>query len=29
MRFGEVLTTLTGLNPARWIDFKVPLATIR
>ena len=31
MRFGEVLTTLTGLNPARWIDFKVPqgLAEIR
>ena len=31
MRFGEVLTTLTGLNPSRWIDFKVPqgLAEIR
>ena len=31
MRFGEVLTTLTGLNPVRWIDFKVPqgLAEIR
>jgi len=24
MRFGEVLTTLTGLTPSRWIDFKVP-----
>ena len=24
MRFGEVLTTLTGLTPRRWIDFKVP-----
>jgi len=24
MRFGEVLTTLTGLTPLRWIDFKVP-----
>ena len=24
MRFGEVLTTLTGLTPNRWIDFKVP-----
>ena len=24
MRFGEVLTTLTGLKPTRWIDFKVP-----
>jgi membrane fusion protein (multidrug efflux system) len=24
MRFGEVLTTLTGLEPTRWIDFKVP-----
>jgi len=24
MRFGEVLTTLTGLSPLRWIDFKVP-----
>jgi membrane fusion protein (multidrug efflux system) len=24
MRFGEVLTTLTGLDPSRWIDFKVP-----
>ena len=24
MRFGEVLTTLTGLSPRRWIDFKVP-----
>ena len=24
MRFGEVLTTLTGVNPTRWIDFKVP-----
>jgi len=24
MRFGEVLTTLTGINPTRWIDFKVP-----
>lgn len=31
MRFGEVLTTLTGLTPIRWIDFKVPqgLATLR
>ena len=31
MRFGEVLTTLTGLNPVRWIDFKIPqgLAEIR
>ena len=24
MRFGEELTTLTGLKPTRWIDFKVP-----
>ena len=24
MRFGEVLTSLTGLEPTRWIDFKVP-----
>ena len=24
MRFGEVLTTLTGLTASRWIDFKVP-----
>jgi membrane fusion protein (multidrug efflux system) len=24
MRFGEVLTTLTGVSPTRWIDFKVP-----
>jgi membrane fusion protein (multidrug efflux system) len=24
MRFGEVLTTLTGLEPTRWVDFKVP-----
>lgn len=24
MQFGEVLTTLTGLSPLRWIDFKVP-----
>jgi membrane fusion protein (multidrug efflux system) len=24
MRFGEELTTLTGLEPTRWIDFKVP-----
>ncbi|MDG2460718.1 MAG: efflux RND transporter periplasmic adaptor subunit [Luminiphilus sp.] len=24
MRFGEVLTTLTGISPSRWIDFKVP-----
>ena len=24
MRFGEVLTTLTGIHPTRWIDFKVP-----
>ena len=24
MRFGEVLTTLTGINSSRWIDFKVP-----
>lgn len=31
MRFGEVLTTLTGLSPLRWIDFKVPqgLAELR
>ena len=31
MRFGEVLTTLTGLDPSRWVDFKVPqgLAEIR
>ena len=24
MRFGEVLTTLTGLETTRWVDFKVP-----
>ena len=24
MRFGEVLTTLTGVEPTRWVDFKVP-----
>ena len=24
MHFGEELTTLTGLEPTRWIDFKVP-----
>ncbi len=24
MQFGEVLTTLTGLKPTKWIDFKVP-----
>lgn len=31
MRFGEVLTSLTGLNPYRWVDFKVPqgLAEVR
>ncbi len=30
MRFGEVLTTLTGLTSTRWIDFQIPqgLATI-
>jgi membrane fusion protein (multidrug efflux system) len=30
MRFGEVLTALTGLTSTRWIDFKIPqgLATI-
>ena len=24
MRFGEELTTFTGLTPSRWIDFKIP-----